>query len=271
MQPPLLPLPIETITALRTEFERVFRVIDQHQLQFGLVASADMRNAMPQMNQAISMQTRLNPIGTAAVAALKLMHSFDLSITQLSQALDISFTRQLVESTSVISSAWRTHLEPLKMIHDDIQRHHRAMQTHLAGVARLSIISQDALLGFPWERMGNAVGVNQQMRSALNTQSLQMAESYSGVYEAFRQRPALAWEAAPYLSRAPTIEFFNHVSLQQAVTVPDSIVPTLATEQRESQAELRQETQPRLEHLLKRLNGDLLVPLQGARRSLVED
>jgi len=262
-------IPPEAVRAVLAAYEsfRQYREQNQRLLeQFAPGASVykpieDVFRVVNQFKLSELSRTIQSPAFESANAA-------NLSIGRLFESIDIIGVTSLLECTARISGAWGKRFRVLNPITQGLPRNDLTLQSHLADIAKFSFVSQTVLSRLSWDEIGNTLRIQSPVRSALQNSFLGLTASYSLLLDSLEKQPSVIISVPPAISRSPAVEFFNGVGLLDSITAPGHEDVELIGEVEKIRADIRNETQDRLEELLAELDTGLLTPLHGARFSL---
>ncbi len=200
--------------------------------------------------------------------ALELANTVNLSIGRLFEATDVIRVNELLKQVALPPRIWEEQLQAIAKVVGEFPRYDLALQSHLAEISKLSVLSQATVSRLVWENIGNALDVQSPIRSVLQNSFLDFTQSYSKLFDSWEKQPSFVLLLPPIVSKFPAIEFYNGVDVVDSITIRHHEDIEFQEEKRWIEEEVRKETEDRLEALLVRLNAELIVLLRGARQSL---
>jgi hypothetical protein len=191
-----------------------------------------------------------------------------LSIGRAIEAIDLIQVNELLKHVVLPPKIWEEQLLVIERVLGEFPRFDLALESHLAEISKLSVLSQAAISRLPWENIGNALDLQAPLKNLLQDSFFDLAQSYSKLFDFWEKQSSFILSLPPILSRFPAIEFFNGVDVVNAITTRHYEDIEFQEEKRRAKEDLKEETEDRLEVLLVRLNVEFVVPLRGARHSL---
>jgi len=198
----------------------------------------------------------------------ELISSANLSLGNLLESTYSSDMNKVIQEAIAQSGAWQVRFDEIQNMLNITEPYSFAMQSHLADIGKYSALSQSFLSGIPFVSIGNALSVDENVRSSLKASFSNFSESYSSLYKWLENEPLEIFSVPPILSRLPAIEFFNGVNTLDSVTFDNEIDASFVEEKGQTDKYVVAETEETLDLLLARINPDYLLPLNGARESL---
>lgn len=203
---------------------------------------------------------------------LEQANTANLSISKLLREVNSSNISKLIQQAALQSNEWKKQFQALDKIAGVSQRYDLVLQSYLAEASKFSALSQISLSHLALEGVvGNALKAELSIQSSLQRTFTNFATSYSKLFTSLSNNPASVLSLPPAVPRYSAIEFFNGVRVAKSVTVESdefSIESKLEEETHQLENYTQQETESTLEELLRNLNADLIVLLDGARQCL---
>jgi len=91
--------------------------------------------------------------------ALELANTVNLSIGRLFEATDVMRVNELLKQVTLPPRIWDEQLQAIAKVVGEFPRYDLALQSHLAEISKLSVISQATVSRLAWENIGNALDV----------------------------------------------------------------------------------------------------------------
>jgi len=272
-------IPPETLKGLLAVSKSLQRYTEQNSRIFEEVirASAIHTAIFKKMNLAASLdaskildtQIRLLELDKVFQSpALELANAVNLSIGHLFEATDLMRVNELLKQVAFPPRIWDEQLQVIAKIAGEIPRYDLVLQSHLAEISKLSVLSQVAVSRLVWESLGDALDVQVPIRSVLQNSFLDFTQSYSKLYKFWENQPSFILSLPPIVSKFPAVEFFNGVDVVDSITIRYHEDTEFQEEKLRIEKEIGDETEGRLEALLVKANAELIIPLRGARQSL---
>lgn len=260
--------------SLQRQWDRNYRIFSDalrlSAAQGSILEKANLRVAL-EASQILDAEIRSFELGKIIQSiALDQANTVNLAIGRLLNETGLSRAIGLYEQAAQFSIAWEKQLQDIGKEIGIYPRYDLALQSHLAEMAKLTILSQAAVSRMAWENIGNAININVSKRAVLQSSFFGFSQSYSKLFESWEKQPSYIMSLPPVISTFPAIEFFNGVDVVDSITTR----PLKDIESQEEQRwvvereDIRLETEDRLEELLGNLDSELIVPLRGARSSL---
>ncbi len=198
------------------------------------------------------------------------VNAANLSISKLLKAVDSSSISKLMQQSTLQSVAWKQQFKAIDEIAGGSHRYDLVLQSHLAGISKVSALSQISLSHLALEGIvGNYLRVNASIQGILQNTLIDFAKSYSKLFASLSDNPESLISLPPSISRYSAVEFFNGVRVAEAVTVEsDELGLEFEEEIYQLEKDIQQEAESSLEELIGNLNVELMVLLHGARQSL---
>jgi hypothetical protein len=183
-------------------------------------------------------------------------------------AADTARISEIFKHTDFQSKIWQEQQQTIDRMAVSLRQHDLVWHSHFVDVSRFAILSQTALSRIPWEQLGNALGIQDITRNRLQSVFVDFSRSFSGLFASLENQPSIIVSLPPVISKLPAVEFYNGVTVVDAITVSVGEDAELRDERQQATEETRRGTGDRLEILLAELNPELITPLQGARQAL---
>ena len=242
--------------------EAAFQKSIIEKLNLNLVAPIEVRRLLDEQIKYLDLHKAFQS------PALELANTVNVSIARLLAETSIPAINDLLKQIAFPSDAWRERLRALDEAAAAFAHHHLALQSHLADIARYSVLSQASLSRLPWDEIGNALDVQAPIRRVLQDTFVDFTQTYSRLFGSFQEDPTIVALLPPIASKLSAVEYFVGVEVVDAITIKPTEDIDFLKEKQEATEEVRGETGDRLETLLGKLNRDLITPLYGARQSL---
>ncbi len=229
-------------------------------------------SALPEVSRIIDSQTRLAASeNLKQLAIIEQINSTKSSIAKLISSVDNSSINKLLQQSALQSHSWKQRFKATDAISGLLPRYDLALQAHLAEISKFSAFSQIYLSRLPIDIIGNALAASSSVQNTLQNSLTNFAKSYAALFASFNDDIASVISMPPVVSRYPSTEFFNAVSVTEVVTVEPTELEQnseFEAEKHQIQTDIQQENESVLEELLEKLNIDLVILWQGARHSL---
>lgn len=163
---------------------------------------------------------------------------------------------------------FKGHLQVTDRLAGSLSQYDLVWRSHLIDVSRFSTLSQTILSQISCTQMGDALNMQHVVNKRLQDTLLDFSKSYSGLFQSLQEQPSIMTMLPLVISKLPAVEFFNGVRVIDAITFTDKRDVELEEQKQQATEEVRRETGESLEVLLKGLNPEFIIPLQGARQSV---
>ena len=175
---------------------------------------------------------------------------------------------ELLKQLEIHPKIWEEQLQAIMKIAGEMPRYDLVVQSHLAEILKLSVLSQTSISRLAWESLGDVLNVQAPVRSVLQNTFLDFTQSYSKLFKSWENQPSFILSLPPIVSKFPAIEYFNGVAVVDSITSKYHEDTELQEEKLHTEKEIGDETEGKLETLLVKMNPELIIPLRGARQSL---
>jgi hypothetical protein len=267
---------LEALKSFQAVSDSIQRYAEQNQqIMQELAKAADFQKminprVIPDVLKILDSQRRLIDFNKILSSpAFELATAANQSIERLLAADTARFAyNEMISQSAIQSRIWKEQQDNIDRIAKGLSQQDLLWRTHFVDISKFALLSQTALSRIAWEQIGNSVNVEEATRQALRSVFLGFSQSYSRLFASFEKQPSIIASLPPIISKLPAVEFFNGVTIIEKITDSAEEDAEFESEQRIATEETRKETGDRLEALLRELDAELIIPLQGARESL---
>jgi len=199
--------------------------------------------------------------------AFQEMNAVSKSIERL-LSLETSQINKIFENAAYQSEIWKRQQLAIPKIANVLQQNDALWQSHFLEISKFAALSQALLARIPWDQVGSAIELSSKMQSAIIKSFGNFSAAYFKLFDKLESEPTSILAFSPVISRLPAVEFYNGVSVINAISASHETDVGFEKENALIIDETRKETDDRLVDLLNKLNPELVVLLQGARLSL---
>jgi hypothetical protein len=206
---------------------------------------------------------------SAYLPAYEILDSANFSICKL-----YSSSNAIVEafkSIPSISESWQSQFASINLALEIAQPSKFVVESHLAQISELSILTQSSLSHLNWERLGNTLQLTTNIQAVLQHTFLDFTKAYSDLYGNLRKQPSIIASLPVFASELPAVELFNETSLLESITIQEEDDFEFTEHKQKFRGRIQTGTNDRLAELLAILDKDLLSLWEGARFSLNSD
>ena len=267
-------IPIETLKNLLAVSDSIKRYAEQNQRvldQFTMTSTLHESinpHLMLEVSKIVDTQRRLiSHEKLLSFPAFELASTVNQSIERL---LTVNTTRisEMLKQTAFQSDIWIEQRQVVERMTESLRLHNLVWRSHFVDISKYAILSQISLSQIPWEQIGDVLDIQTNVRNSIQSVFLEFSQSYSRLYNLLERKPSIVVSLPPVISKLPAVEFFNSVTIVDAITARTEADAEFEEERQHATEDTRIETADRLEALLTELNAELITPLQGARQSL---
>ncbi len=265
-------------------FEAVADMLDQYSkrnaaLMADIVGATGIHNKLGNIADSLAFTSglseiieaqRLSSINTLAYSpAYEILDSANFSIGGLfdsSNAIVEAFA-----NISSISESWQSRFASINLAVEAVQPFKFVIDSHLAQISELSILTQSSLAHLHWDQIGSDLLLTPNIQNILQDDFLSLTRTYSDLFDYLGEQPSIIASLPVFASELPTVELFNETNLLESVTIQEEEDFEFIEQKQHVRREIQAETMNRLADLLARLNEDLIPLWDGARLSLNSD
>jgi hypothetical protein len=265
-------------------FEAVTDMLDQYSrqnaaLMADIVGATGIHNELGKIVDSLAFASSLSEI----IDAQKLSSISALAFSPAYEILDsanfsigglFDSSNAIVEAfanISSISESWQSQFASINLSLEAIQPSKFVIDSHLAQISELSILTQSSLAHLNWDQIGNALQLTPNIQNILQDDFLSLTRTYSDLFDYLGEQPAIIASLPVFASELPTVELFNETNLLESVTIQEEEDFEFKKQKQHVRKEIQAETNDKLADLLIRLNEDLIPLWDGARLSLNSD
>jgi hypothetical protein len=249
--------PPESLKNLLMTSEQIQRLVEESERFFGPFSIAiEEQEKMAKLFSQFKVPLELENISAVSQSIEKLL---TLEKSQISQ----NFEKMLAQS-----DVWKEQQLAISKMAEAFQTNEKIWQSHMLEISKFAVISQATLAKIPWDEIGSALQLHTKMQNGLKKSFGNFSDAYVKLFDSLETRPEVILSFPPTITRLPAVEFYNGVSVVDAITLPEE--PDIESEigSKEFLDEARKENDDRLILLLSEIDANLIIPLQGARLSL---
>ena len=221
------------------------------------------------LSEAIDTQKLLDINAMVYSPVNEILNSVNFSIRELFSSSDV--IAEAIASLPSISESWQKQISSMALALDVIKPPKFVVESHLARISELSVLTQSSLAHLNWDHIGDSLQLlTPNIQNILQDNLLRLAQTHSDLFDYWGKRPSIIASLPVFVSELPTVELFNEANLLESITIQEGDFQFIEQKQH-AQKEIQAETVDRLPSLLAGLNKDLVSLWEGARRSLNSD
>jgi hypothetical protein len=255
----------ELNNSLMTEITNVFAVQEKlnQNISRSLAVNADF-------SKLIETQNIVQDISAAISSPIQeALYSANLSIGNLFD--NTNGIAKSLDYLSPISEIWQSQLKPMESVFGTVQSSKIVLDSYLSRMSEMSVLAQASVQQLPWDQIGSSLEIETSVRNAIQSNFLDLAEEYSGLFSSLEKNPTDIFSLPPITLELPSVELFNETSLLESVTTQDAENIELVDQKQEIKEQIQADTDSKLITLLKEIDDNLVSLLEGAQFALQSD
>lgn len=265
-------------------FERLIEELDENNQQkslfvSNLVGSLGVYDEVRKLSESIVAVSDLSMAKDSALLLSEAIQTtspvlefLDSANCTLSKILDSSqIIAADIDTKSFLLDSWNEKLAQINTLPEDFLTPQFVIDSHLSEIAKISVLIQSSASYLDWEHIGNKLGWTADFDRYLSKNVLDLTQAYSNLFDSFIGEDSLIASWPSTISKFPTIQLFNEISLLESITHQEDEDIELAHYKLNVKSEIQQVTLERLPTLLSHLDEGLVRMWHGARQSLESD